>query len=334
MLITVAVPTHNRPWLLREALASIVAQTHPQWEVVVVDDGSAPPVLESTLRELLGERFILVRHDQAQGIAAAKNAGVAAAHGEVVVHLDDDDLLAPTALAQIAAVYARHPGLECLFVNVEPFGTYAPGTAANQSHAVSGLLERAQRPTDHGSRITDHGSRITDHSVAFFDRRLFAALLKSVPMAMQRPAARKTLWDRVGPLRRDSYLPEPEWAMKSALLCEPALLLHCAYLARMDGQNNVTVPEQKLKHMHAAVDIRKTLLAWIARNPTLAGHAGEVRHSLAGVYFNQAYHHQRNGHCRAAWRPLFASFATHPQWYSLRFALRLLASCTQRREAD
>lgn len=320
MLITVAVPTHNRPRLLREALTSIMAQTHPEWEVVVVDDGSAPPVLESTLRELLGERFILVRHDQAQGIAAAKNAGVAAARGEVVLHLDDDDLLAPTALAQIAAAYARHPGLECLFINVEPFGTYAPGTAANQSHAVSGLLERAQRTTDRG--------------VAFFDRRLFAALLKSVPMAMQRPAARKTLWDRVGPLRRDSYLPEPEWAMKSALLCEPALLLQHAYLARMDGQNNVSVPAQKVRHMLAAVDIRKTLLAWIARNPALAGHAGEVRHSLAGVYFNQAYHHQRSGHCRAAWQPLFASFATHPQWYSLRFALRLLASCIKRRKAD
>jgi glycosyltransferase involved in cell wall biosynthesis len=320
MLITVAVPTHNRPRLLREALASIVAQTHPEWEVVVVDDGSTPPVLESTLRDLLGERFILVRHDQAQGIAAAKNAGVAAARGEVVVHLDDDDLLAPTALAQIAAAYARHPGLECLFINVEPFGTYAPGTAANQSHAVAGLLERAQRTTEHG--------------VAFFSRGLFAALLKSVPMAMQRPAARKTVWDRVGPLRKDSYLPEPEWAMKSALLCEPGLLLQYAYLARMDGQNNVSVPEQKVKHMRAAVDIRKTLLAWIERDPALAERADEVKHSLAGVYFNQAYHHQRNGHCRAAWRPLLASFVTHPQWYSLRFTLRLLATCIRRPKTD
>jgi len=191
MLISVAVPTHNRPQLLREALASVAAQTHPEWEVVVVDDGSTPPVLESTLRELLGERFILVRHGQAQGIAAAKNAGVAAARGEVVLHLDDDDLLTPTALAQIAAAYARHPELECLFVNVEPFGTFAPGTAANQSHALSKLLERAQDVEDDG--------------VVFFNSALFAALLKSVPMAMQRPAARKTLWDKVGQLRGDSY---------------------------------------------------------------------------------------------------------------------------------
>lgn len=320
MLITVAVPTHNRPKLLREALASIAAQNHPEWEVVVVDDGSAPPVPESTLRELLGERFILVRHDQAQGIAAAKNAGVAAARGEVVLHLDDDDLLTPVALAQIAAAYARHPELECLFINVEPFGTYASGTAANQSHALSRLLERAQGMEDNG--------------VVSFNNKLFAALLKSVPMAMQRPAARKTLWDKAGLLRKGSYMPEPEWAMKSALVCKPALLLQYAYLARMDGQNYVSRTSQKEKHMLAAIDIRATLLSWIAANPAFEGRAREVQHSLADVYFDQAYHQQRRGNGSAAWRPLFASFVTHPQWRSLRFAMRLLLPSIKRPEAD
>jgi len=310
MLITVAVPTHNRPQLLREALASVATQTYPEWEVVVVDDGSITPVSASTLRELLGERFILVRNDQAQGIAAAKNAGIAAARGEVVLHLDDDDLLTPTALAQIAAAYDRHPELECLFVNVEPFGTYASGTAANQSHALSRLLERAQGMEDNG--------------VVFFNSELFTALLKSVPMAMQRPAARKTLWDKVGLLRKGSYMPEPEWAMKTALLTQPALLLDRVSQFRVDGQNYVSQTTQKEKHMLAAVDIRNTLLAWIAENPAFAGHAHEVKHSLAEVHFDQAYHHQRSGNSRAAWRPLFASFVTHPQWRDLRFALRLL----------
>lgn len=270
MLISVAVPTHNRPQLLREALASVAAQTHPQWEVVVVDD---------------------------------------------------DDLLAPTALAQIAAAYARHPELECMFVNIESFGTCAPGTTTNQSHALSRLLERAQRVQDNG--------------VVFFNNRLLSALLKSVPMAIQRPAVRKTLWDKVGLLRKGScYMPEPEWAMKVAQVCKPALLLQYAYLARMDGQNYVTRTAQKEKHMLAAVDIRTTLLAWIAGNPAFAARAREVKHSLADVYFDQAYHRQRSGNCRAAWRPLFASFVTHPQWRSVRFALRLLLPCIKRRKTD
>lgn len=320
MLITVAVPTHNRAQLLREALASVAAQTHAEWEVVVVDDGSSPPVPESTLRELLGERFILVRHDQAQGIAAAKNAGVAAARGKVVLHLDDDDLLTPTALAQIAAAYDRYPELECLFVNVEPFGTCAPGTAANQSYALSRLLKRAQGVEGNG--------------MVFFNSELFTALLKSVPMAMQRPAARKTLWDKAGLLRKGSYMPEPEWTMKAALVCKPALLLQYAYLARMDGQNYVSRTSQKEKHMLAAVDIRNTLLAWIAVNPAFAGRASDVKHSLSDVYFDQAYHHQCSGNSRAAWRPLFASFVIHPQWRTLRFVIRLLLPGYKRIKVD
>lgn len=320
MLITVSVPTHNRAQLLSEALASVAAQIYLEWEVVVVDDGSNPPVRESTLHELLGERFILVRHDQAQGIAAAKNAGVIAARGEVVLHLDDDDLLTPTALAQIAAAYAHHPELECLFVNVEPFGINAPGTAANQSRALSGLIERA------------HG--VEDNRVVFFNNRLFSALLKSVPMAMQRPAARKTLWDKVGLLRKGSYMPEPEWAMKTALLTQPALLLDPVSRFRVDGQNYVSLPAKKEKHMLAAVDMRNTLLAWIAQNPTFAEHAREVKHSLADVFFDQAYHHQRHGNYGAAWRALITSFVTHPQWRSLRLAARLLLPFIKRSTAD
>ena len=310
MLITVAIPTHNRPALLRETLISVAAQTYVNWEVVVVDDGSTPPVFESTLRELIGERFILVRHDQAQGIASAKNAGVALARGEVIFHLDDDDLLSTTALEHIASAYARHPELECLFVNVEPFGALAPGTAANQSQALSRLLERAQGREENG--------------IIFFHSDLFAALLKSVPMAMQHPAARKNLWDKVGPLRKDSYLPEPEWAMKSALACKPALLQQYAYLARMDGQNYVSRTTQKEKHMLAAIDIRNSLLTWITENPAFAEYTHVVKHSLADVYFDIAHHRQRSGNGRTAWRALIASLITHPKWRIMRLALRLI----------
>lgn len=320
MLISVAVPTHNRPDLLREALDSVRAQTHTEWEVVIVDDGSSPPVAESALRELLGEKFILVRHDPAQGIAAAKNAGVVAARGEVIFHLDDDDLLTPTALEQIATAYTRHPELECLFVNVEPFGAGAPGSAANQSNALSRLLERAQGTIDNG--------------IVFFNDSLFTALLKSVPMAMQRPAARKTLWDKVGLLRKGSYMPEPEWSMKTALLSQPALLLERVSLFRVDGQNYISQTAQKEKHMFAAVDIRTTLLGWIADHPAFVDRTNEVRRSLADVYFDQAYHHQRSGHCCAAWKPLLTSFVTYPQWRNLRFAIRLMLPSLKRPKTD
>lgn len=312
MLISVAVPTHNRPQLLREALLSIAAQTHPQWEVVVVDDGSTPPVLESTLRELLGEHFVLVRHAQAQGIAAAKNAGVAAAHGDVVLHLDDDDLLTPTALEKINSVYELYPDIECLFINVEPFGRYEKGTAENQSQALYKLLERI--------------GGIEENRVFLFNKKLFPSLLKSVPIALQRPAARKYLWDMVGMLRKDSYMPEPEWAMKVALMARSALLLDKVSQFRVDGQNYVSQADLKYKHMLAAVDIRNSLLLWITEHSEFSEHYREIRYSLSDVYFDQAYVYQQNRNLELAWRPLFYSLFIHPQWCKFRFIFRLLLS--------
>jgi len=153
-------------------------------------------------------------------------------------------------------------------------------------------------------------------------------------MAMQRPAARKALWDKVGLLRKGSYMPEPEWAMKTALLSQSALLLDPVSLFRVDGQNYVSQTAQKEKHMLAAVDIRTTLLTWIAEHPAFADRTHEVRRSLADVYFDQAYHHQPNAHCCAAGKPLLSPLGTYPQWRNLRFAIRLMLPSLKRPKTD
>ncbi|MDE2565169.1 MAG: glycosyltransferase family 2 protein, partial [Burkholderiales bacterium] len=78
--VSVILPTHDRPALLQEALASLQAQTFGDWEAVVVDDASDPPV-----RNDWGDaRVRVVRHEAARGGAAAKNSGIAQARGEVV----------------------------------------------------------------------------------------------------------------------------------------------------------------------------------------------------------------------------------------------------------
>lgn len=87
MRFSVIVPTHNRPELLAAALASVEAQGFTDWECIVVDDGSTVPAVVPT-----DERFRLIRHDTAVGPAAARNSGIAAARGEVITFLDDDDV--------------------------------------------------------------------------------------------------------------------------------------------------------------------------------------------------------------------------------------------------
>ena len=90
MRVSVVVITRDRPELLAEALASVLAQSSPPVEVVVVDDGSRVPVTLPS-DDGSGISMRLLRREGG-GPSAARNAGAAAAKGEVLAFLDDDDL--------------------------------------------------------------------------------------------------------------------------------------------------------------------------------------------------------------------------------------------------
>lgn len=102
--ISAVVPTYDRHDLLPMSLASILGQTSPPDEVIVVDNGRRP-----VPAALLPEGVRLVRIAAGAGVSAARNAGVRAAEHEYVAFLDDDDRWTPTYLAEIRAAIARHP---------------------------------------------------------------------------------------------------------------------------------------------------------------------------------------------------------------------------------
>lgn len=95
-LVSVIVPTRNRPAMLRDALHSILNQTYQNREIVVVNDGGerVAPVHQS---------MRVIDMKTSVGPAAARNAAVAAAKGEVLAFLDDDDCYGPGHLAQLVA---------------------------------------------------------------------------------------------------------------------------------------------------------------------------------------------------------------------------------------
>ncbi len=90
-LLSIIIPTHNRPQLVMRAVKSALEQTIDELEVIVVDDGSTqPPNLPSD-----DHRLRTIRLSKPRGGAAARNVGTEAACGRWVAYLDDDDLLLP-----------------------------------------------------------------------------------------------------------------------------------------------------------------------------------------------------------------------------------------------
>lgn len=110
MHITVVVPAFNIQAFLPTALRSVIAQSHAEWSMVVVDDGSTDATA-GILDNFPDPRIRLVRQRNA-GVSAARNHGIAAlAHGPTgaFLFLDGDDWLAPNALALMAATLEAAP---------------------------------------------------------------------------------------------------------------------------------------------------------------------------------------------------------------------------------
>lgn len=97
--VSIVVPAYSRVHYLGECLASIRAQTTPDWECLVVDDGSpAGADIRATVEQMEDERFRYIRRSRNGGPAAARNTGIRAARAELFMCVDEDDRLVPEAV--------------------------------------------------------------------------------------------------------------------------------------------------------------------------------------------------------------------------------------------
>ena len=116
MSISVVIPAFNAAETLDEALASVAAQDWPDWETLVVDDGSADATREVALaRTRRDPRMRLLGLDRNGGVAAARNHALVHASGDVVAFLDADDAYLPHAIGTLAAALAGAPGADLAY---------------------------------------------------------------------------------------------------------------------------------------------------------------------------------------------------------------------------
>jgi glycosyltransferase involved in cell wall biosynthesis len=112
--VSVVIPTFNRAAYLPESLESVLGQEGPSFEVIVVDDGSTDETPAVLAR--YGDRIRVIAR-QHEGIAAARNAGLAAARGRFVAFHDSDDVALAGRLAVPHAYLAEHPEFDVVVGN-------------------------------------------------------------------------------------------------------------------------------------------------------------------------------------------------------------------------
>jgi len=117
-LISIIMPVYNTPlpWL-RRAIASVMAQSYPRWELCIADDASSNPQVRRALEEycVLDERIKVVFRPDNGHIAVASNSALQLATGDFVGLLDHDDELATDALHWLVAELNRHPEADIMY---------------------------------------------------------------------------------------------------------------------------------------------------------------------------------------------------------------------------
>lgn len=133
--VSVLMPVLNGGPFLRAAIESVLAQTHGDLELLVVDDGSSDGSPE--LAESVGDaRVIVIRNERRAGLSAALNLALRRARGELVARLDADDVARPERIARQVEFLRRHP--EAALV----------GSQANLVDETGAGIGTVQRPCD------------------------------------------------------------------------------------------------------------------------------------------------------------------------------------------
>jgi glycosyltransferase involved in cell wall biosynthesis len=271
-LVTAAIPTYNRARYLAEAIESAVAQTYPDVEIVVVDDGSTddtPAVVEP-----YRDRIRYVRQENA-GRSAARNRCILETRGRYLSFLDSDDRWLPDKLALQVPVLEERPDVGMVHGHVDVID-------------ADGKPLRELTAKHHRLWSKAHESGVTYARYALDCRCLSSAT-----------TFRRAVFDRVGPYDTTLALDDYELYLRVALdseivFLERSVAEYRSHSSNMDPDEltlgQIQGAEKHLELLNGRRDVvergraRRNLHAMLARSYNVLGDQGRVRgHALRAV---------------------------------------------------
>ncbi|MHC5083841.1 MAG: glycosyltransferase family 2 protein, partial [Planctomycetota bacterium] len=159
MKISVVIPAYNAEATVARAINSVLAQTRPADEIIVVDDGSTDNTAEVV--RSFGEAVIFIQQENA-GVSVARNKGIETATGDWIAFLDSDDEFLPDKLKLQCDHLVRNPDLRWTTGNYD-------GCHCQQNHnRVENLSESELRQSQ---KLTENGEVLPDY-LATYPQRL------------------------------------------------------------------------------------------------------------------------------------------------------------------
>lgn len=119
MRVSVIIPLYNQGQYVHEAIDSVRAQTYKDREIIVVNDASTDDSLK-VLERYTSDEIKIIDREKNGGLSAARNSGIAAATGELILPLDADDYIDPTYLAKTVALMQPGVGIVSSYLHIFP----------------------------------------------------------------------------------------------------------------------------------------------------------------------------------------------------------------------
>ncbi len=176
-LVSIVLPVYNGERYIEGAIQSVLHQTYPHFELIIVDDGSTdttPSIVDALAQK---DQRITVLHQSNLKLPGALNAGFAAAHGEFFTWTSDDNLLMPEYFEKMVGCLQRHPDWHMIYANmdlIEETGVPLKKSGWFEGYQIPHHSEHIHLPTDPSELNVIPNNFIGG---AFMYRRLVADLL-------------------------------------------------------------------------------------------------------------------------------------------------------------